>query len=99
MGDFLLGLAVIPALAVVVGLGVLTRWFVVYRIQRLKGAHPRRRAQFAARLYASRRAWVWSTYRVAVAVTVGCHWDVKSRAEAVLLDEFVPLSESAEEVV
>ena len=88
--DFLLGLATIPVLAVVVLVVLMVRRFVVYRIQRLKGAHPRRRAALAARLFASKRAWMWNSQRFAVAVTVGVDLTVGDQAEAVLLDEFVP---------
>lgn len=72
---------------------MLVRNFAVYRIQRLKDANPHHRAVAAARLYGSRRAWMWANRRASVVVTLGHDRDVSDRAEAVLLDEFVPLTE------
>lgn len=89
MTDFLIGLAVIPAIAAAVTAIVATRWFVIHRIQRLKSANPHRRAALAARMFASRRAYVWWTRRVAVSVSLGVDWPQRDQAEAVLLDEFV----------
>ncbi len=92
-GDFWLGLAVLPALAVAV-VGVLAaRNFVRYRIRRLKGFNPHRSIPLAARLAVARRAFVWSTPHVAIALVLGTDYTDHQRAEAVLLDEFVPLKD------
>jgi len=94
--DFWLGFSVIPVVAGTVGLILLTRWFVVYRIQRLKpDSNVHHRAAFAARVFAGRRVYHWTTRRVGVAFTLGAHWPTQDQAEAVLLDEFAPQTEEA----
>lgn len=91
--DFWTGLAVIPAITGVSLAVIAVRWFVVYRIQRLKSANTRGRIALSARLFASKRAYFWSTPRMAVAVTLGAHWPTQDRAEGALLDEFAPTGE------
>jgi hypothetical protein len=91
--DFWLGLATIPTIAAAVLLVVKVRRFVRDRIQNLRGFNPRRTIPLAARLAVARRAIVWSTPRVAVAVVVGTDYDAHRRAEAALLDVFVPLTD------
>jgi hypothetical protein len=96
--DFWLGLALIPALAAAAAVVILTRRFVINRIQRLKpDANVHHRAAFAARVFAARRAYVWWTgrQRFAIAVTLGTGWPTQDQAEAVLLDEFAPVREEA----
>lgn len=92
MADYLLGLATIPAVAAGAAVLVFARWFIVYRIQRTRKANTRRRAALAARLFSSRRGWMWSSRHLAVAVTLGHDPVDGDQAEAVLLDEFVPLA-------
>lgn len=91
--DFWLGLAVIPTLAAAVLVVLAVRNFVRHRIARLRGFNPRKTIPLAARLAVARRAIVWSTPRVAVAVVVGSDYDAMRRAEAALLDVFVPLTD------
>lgn len=90
MSDYLNGLATIPAIAGVILAAVLTRRFVIHRIQRLAGANRHRRAATAARLYASRRAWTWATPNLSVTVTAGSDWTEQDLAEAALVDAFAP---------
>lgn len=90
-GDFWFGLAIFPALVSLAGLVIALRWFAIYRIQRLARANPQRRAALAARIYASHRAYIWAGRHASVAVTLGHYWPTQDRAEAVLLDEFVPI--------
>jgi hypothetical protein len=90
VSDYLLGLATVPAFALLAFAGTLARRFVIYRIQRLKAANVHQRAALASRLFGSKRAWMWSSTRFAVAVTAGWSMTTADQAEAVLLDEFEP---------
>lgn len=95
-GDFWLGLAVLPALALALTGALALRNFVRYRIRRLGGFNPHRSIPLAARLAVARRAFVWSTPSVAIALVFGSNYADHQRAEAVLLDEFLPLKDGDE---
>lgn len=94
--DYLLGLATLPAVGAVVLATALIWRFVVHRVQRLKAANVSRRSALAARLFASKRAYVWRNTHFALAATVGHDWPTQDRAEAALLDEFDPRTEVAD---
>ncbi len=95
MTNFLLGLAVFPILALLAGIVVVVRWFARERIVRLKSANPARRAEVAAQVFASKRAYALLCRWLGVAVTLGHQDAVQQHACAVLMDEFVPVPEEA----
>lgn len=96
--DYLLGLLTLPGIALVVGAFFAIRNLIVYRIQRMNAVGPHLRAKVAARLFATRRAYYLSGRNAAVVVVIGRDRDICARAEAVLLDEFVPLDDDGEPI-
>lgn len=92
---FLLGVLVFPVLALLVFLALLARDFVSNRLIRIKAGNPELRAKTAGILFASKRAFVLWCQPISVAVMVGHNWATRQQAEAVLLDEFVPMTNEA----
>jgi hypothetical protein len=90
--SYWLGVLTPFGLAAVIAAGLAIRIFAINHIQRIPPTDTRRRVAAASRVFASRRVVLLRLRHTAFAVTLGHDWPTGDRVEAVLLDEFLPVT-------
>lgn len=95
--NYWLGVLTPFGLTAVIAAGLAVRMFIINNIQRIPATDTRRRVAAASRVFASRRVVLLRLRHTAFAVTLGHDWPTEERVEAVLLDEFLPLTSDTTE--